>query len=135
MILDISSIKSSYFTASGTFLWHQLQFNAPKRCLVHFYGTSCNSMPSNGMETHVHASFYHTIAPVDCHIDLLSFERLEMSKRACIWLYPLTSKQHGSRHIYLTVADTQLSQPLKSLLERIRWMGGSGARSKSIKIR
>lgn len=37
--------------------------------LVHFYGTSCNAMASNGMETHVH----HMTAPADCQIDFLRF--------------------------------------------------------------
>ena len=81
------------------------------------------------METHV----YYRTAPVDCQIDFLSFERLEMSNMEHIWLYPLPARQHGSRHIYLAVADTRHHQPLKSLLERMRWVEGSGERSKVIK--
>ena len=43
VMLDISSIKSLYFAASGTFLWHQLQFNGSKR-----HGNICSSHERTG---------------------------------------------------------------------------------------
>ena len=60
VVHGISSRKSSYFAVYDAILLHQLQCNAPKRP-----------------------------APVDCQIEFLSFERLEMSSRARIRLYPL----------------------------------------------
>ena len=67
------------------------------QCMMQFYCTSCIAMPPNGMETHVH----HTTAPVDCQIEFLSFERLEMSSRAHIWLYPLHDQTtRKSTHLF-----------------------------------